>query len=83
MPAFDSSKNVPAMSFPDIDGHPIDVRPLYDAGLGRNVVELAVKDVTVRLSNAMVPHFTDGVTIAAFLGEVENVARGASTPAEE
>lgn len=81
MTAFDATKNPPTMDFADIDGHPVTVRPIHDAGLSRNVVELVVRGTTVRLSNGIVPKFVDGVTMAAFLGEVENVATGNHTPA--
>jgi hypothetical protein len=81
MTAFGASKNTPAKTFTDIDGRAVTVRPLYDAGLGRNVVELVVHGATVRLSNATVPNFVDIVTMAAFLGEIENVATGNHTPA--
>lgn len=74
MTAFDSTKNTPAMEFADIDGRTITVRPVFDAGLGRNVVELVVNGATVKLSNAVIPKFTDGVLTAAFIGEYENVA---------
>jgi len=81
MTAFGASKNTPAKSFTDVDGRAVTVRPVHDAGLGRNVVELVVHGATVRLSNATVPNFVDIVTMAAFLGEIENVATGNHTPA--
>ncbi|MCP9207774.1 hypothetical protein [Streptomyces cucumeris] len=80
MSTADAFNDAPTMNFADIDGRPIAVRPLRDAGLGRNVVELVVHGATVRLSNAVVPQFVDGVTMAAFLGEIENVATGNHTP---
>lgn len=80
MTAFDISKNPPALSFSDLDGHPLTVRPLFDAGMGRNIVELTVNGATVRISNAAVPNFVDGVAMAAYLGEIENAALGAETP---
>ncbi|MFJ9423460.1 hypothetical protein [Streptomyces sp. NPDC101249] len=80
MTAFDASKNTRAANFTDVDGRPVTVRPIYDAGLGRNVVELVVHGATVRLSNGTVPKFVDMVTMAAFLGEIENVATGNRTP---
>jgi hypothetical protein len=83
MTAFDATKNPPATKFADLDGQPITVRPIFDAGMGRNVVELVVNGTTVKLSNAAVPKFADVVTIAAYLGEIENVALGAETPASE
>jgi hypothetical protein len=83
MSAFDTTKNTPAMKFADLDGHPISVRPIFDAGMGRNVVELTVNSTTVKLSNAAVPKFVDGVTMAAFVGEIENVGLGVETPAGE
>ncbi|MEU9975056.1 hypothetical protein [Streptomyces sp. NPDC051014] len=81
MNAFDASKNMPTKNFTDVDGRPVTVRPIYDAGLGRNVVELVVHGATVRLSNGIVPSFVDFVTLAALLGEMENVATGNHTPA--
>jgi hypothetical protein len=83
MSAFDTTKNTPAMKFADLDGHPITVRPVFDAGMGRNVVELVVNGTTVKLSNAAVPKFVDGVTMAAFVGEIENVGLNAETPVSE
>ncbi len=80
MNAFES-KNTRTMNFTDVDGRPITVRPYYDAGLRRNVVELVVHGATVRLSNGAVPTFVDGVTMAAFVGELENVATGNAAPA--
>ncbi len=80
MTAFDASKNTRTMNFTDIDGRPVTVRPFYDAGLGRNVVELVVHGATVRLSNGIIPKFSDAVTMAAFLGELENVGTGNHTP---
>ncbi|MGW6535187.1 hypothetical protein ACWGBV_03010 [Streptomyces sp. NPDC055051] len=79
MTAFDASKNTPAMTFKDTEGRPVTVRPIHDDALGRNVVELVVHGATVRLSNGIVPKFVDGVTCAAFLGEIENVATGNHT----
>jgi hypothetical protein len=66
----------------DIDGREIKVRPLWDAGLGRTVVELVADGTAVRLSNAAVTHFTNQVLIAAFLGETANVAQGVPTPVD-
>ncbi|MBT2541359.1 hypothetical protein J7E99_11725 [Streptomyces sp. ISL-44] len=83
MTAFDATKNTPAMKFADLDGHPITVRPIFDAGMGRNVVELVVNGTAVKLSNASVPKFVDGVTMAAVGGEIENVALDADTPVSE
>jgi hypothetical protein len=83
MTAFDTTKNTPAMKFADLDGHPITVRPIFDAGMGRNVVELVVNGATVKLSNAAVPKFVDGVTMAAFVGEIENVALADEIPVGE
>ena len=83
MTAFDATKKTPAMTFADLDGHPITVRPVFDSGMGRNVVELVVNGTAVKLSNAAVPKFVDGVTMAAFCGEIENVALAADTPAAE
>ncbi|MEU8780027.1 hypothetical protein [Streptomyces sp. NPDC048637] len=80
MTAFDAASNPRTMNFTDVDGRPVTVRPIHDAGLGRNVVELVVHGATVRLSNGVVPKFVDGVTMAAFLGEIENVATGNHTP---
>jgi hypothetical protein len=76
-------EDAPAMKFADLDGHPVTVRPIFDAGMGRNVVELVVNGTAVKLSNAAVPKFVDGVTLAAFLGEIANVAEGVETPAGE
>jgi hypothetical protein len=80
---FDASNNHPYMNFADIDGREIKVRPLWDAGLGRAVIELVADGTTVRVSNAAVPAFVDGVTMAAFVGEMGNVAQGTPTPAGE
>ncbi|MFC7979547.1 hypothetical protein ACFUT3_30480 [Streptomyces cinereoruber] len=81
MTAFDASQNTKPMNFVDTEGRSVTLRPIHDAGLGRNVVELAVHGATVRLSNATVSKFVDGMTWAAFLGEIENVATGNHTPA--
>jgi hypothetical protein len=51
--------------------------------MGRNVVELVVNGATVKLSNAAVPKFVDGVTMAAFVGEIENVALADEIPVGE
>jgi hypothetical protein len=51
--------------------------------MGRNVVELVVNGTTVKLSNAAVPKFVDGVTMAAFVGEIENVALADEIPVGE
>ncbi|MEV5079271.1 hypothetical protein AB0K74_10705 [Streptomyces sp. NPDC056159] len=74
--AFDASKNTPTKTFTDLDGKAIDVRPIFDPGMGRNVVELTVNGETVRLSNGTVPSFVKIVNMAALLGEIENVATG-------
>jgi hypothetical protein len=81
MTAFEPSKNTRSANFTDVDGRAVTVRPIYDAGLGRNVVELVVHGATVRLSNGTVPKFVDIVNVAAYLGEIENVATGNPTPA--
>jgi hypothetical protein len=81
--AFDATKNTPSMKTTDLDGKTIEVRPIFDAGMTRNVVELTVDGVTVKLSNASIPRFVDSVTMAAFVGEVENVALGSETPVSE
>ncbi|MEU9058977.1 hypothetical protein AB0D13_08910 [Streptomyces sp. NPDC048430] len=79
MNAFAASKNTRAMEFADIDGRPVTVRPYYDAGLARNVVELVVHGATVRLSGGVIPSFTEGLSMAALLGEIENVITGNPT----
>jgi len=75
------SEDTRTLNFTDVDGRPVSVRPIYDSGLGRNVIELVVHGATVRLSNGIVPKFVDGVTTAAFLGELDNVTTGNPTPA--
>ncbi|WP_326827328.1 hypothetical protein [Streptomyces sp. NBC_01751] len=83
MNAFDPSKNTRSMNFAALDGRTITVRPLWDAGLGRNVVELDVNGTAVSLPNSQVPAFVDAVTIAAFVGELENAGRDNPTPAAQ
>lgn len=80
MTAFDSSNGVPTLDFADLDGHPIGIRPLYDGGMGRNVVELVVNGATVRISNATIPALMKGFQMAAYLGELDNIQRGTETP---
>jgi hypothetical protein len=79
MNAFGSEKTR-TMTFADVDGRPITLRPVHDSGLGRNVVELVVHGATVRLSNGVIPKFVENVSLAAFLGEIDNVAQGRPTP---
>jgi hypothetical protein len=76
--AFDPETTTTA-KFSDVDGRPVTVRPVYDRGLGRNLVELTANGTTVRLSNGIIPSFSDTVIQAAFLGEVENHAKGVPT----
>lgn len=70
-------------TFTDVDGREITVRPVFDAGLNRTVVELNVNGATARLSNGVIPNFVDIVVMAAFLGETANIAEGNPTPAGE
>lgn len=80
MNAFDAAKNTRPMQFVDIDGRPVTVRPFYDAALARNVVELVVHGATVRLSGGIIPSLTDGLSMAALVGEIENALTGNPTP---
>lgn len=79
MNAFHASKNTRPMTFDDLDGRQITVRPLFDADLDRNIVELVIHGATVRLSNGIIPSFTDGLTTAAAVGEIENALLGNPT----
>ncbi|MBK3559333.1 hypothetical protein JHN55_22970 [Streptomyces sp. MBT56] len=79
MTAFDASKNTRTLTFTDTNDRPVTVRPYYDAALGRNVVELVVHGATVRLSCGIIPSFTDGLSMAALFGEIENVVTGNPT----
>lgn len=78
-----STDTTPTANFTDVDGRAITVRPVHDAGLGRVVIELVVHGATVRLSNAVIPKFTDTILTAALLGETSNLAEGNPTPLEK
>ncbi|MFE0648515.1 hypothetical protein ACFVZH_08010 [Streptomyces sp. NPDC059534] len=80
MTAFDASKNTAAMNFADADGRPVTVRPVYHYGIRRNVVELNVDGTTVHLPNGIIRKLLDGMTWAALLGEIENLAMDNPTP---
>ncbi|MFF1739631.1 hypothetical protein [Streptomyces mirabilis] len=82
MIAFNSATTVTA-DFTDVDGRAVTIRPVYDNGLGRVVVELAVYGSTVRLSNGIIPKFSDTVVQAALLGEITNLADGNPSTAGE
>jgi hypothetical protein len=65
-----------AKSFTDVDGREVTVRPVYDAGMARTVVELVVHGATVRLSPGIIADFSDTVLMAALCGELVNIASG-------
>jgi hypothetical protein len=90
MDAFNAA-TTPAKTFIDLDGQDVNVRPVWEEGEKRVVVELEINggawgetgSATIRLSPGIIPQFVDTVTWAALLGEMANLAAGnPSTPGE-
>ncbi|MEU3618813.1 hypothetical protein ABZ725_41795 [Streptomyces sp. NPDC006872] len=83
MPAFDAAKTN-AKTFIDLDGQDVNVRPVWEEGEQRVVVELQIngrewgetESATIRLSPGIIPQFTDAILWAALFGELANVASG-------
>jgi hypothetical protein len=71
-----NADSTPAKSFTDVDGRAVTVRPVYDSGLNRTVVELVVHGATVRLSPGVIPGLSDIIVMAAALAEVNNLVDG-------
>lgn len=82
MASFDPN-NTLAKTFIDIDGQAVSLRPVYDSGLRRTVVELKVGEKTAKLSTGAIPDFTDFVLIAAVLAETANLAEDHSPKSGE